>query len=98
MSEFNVISIIDANTIKVSPSWKWREKTGNLVKINLSIDNTSIPEIEVFKSRLKDLLQDKFIELKNPTHIDEPEEKIYCYVFLNGVNISKYFPDIKIPA
>ena len=86
---FKVVEIIDKERIKVSPLWAWNNKTGSIVNISqqLKINN------EFFLKRLKTLLDNKEIELKNPIKADE--SSVHCYVFLDGINIKNYFPELQ---
>jgi len=97
MANFKVIEIVDSNSIKVEPLWQFNGVSGNLVKINSSIKNFQIPDADIFKKRLESLLFNQYVNLKNPVDIVE-KNKLSCLVFLNGVDISSYFPDIKIKA
>jgi hypothetical protein len=96
MANFKVIQIVDANTIKVEQRWFFRGVYGNLIKINSTIKDFKIPDADIFKKRLEYLLLNQSVDLRDPTEI--VDNKLSCLVFLNGVDISTYFPDIKIKA
>jgi hypothetical protein len=89
---FKVTDIIDGNTIKVSPGWKWKEVLGDTVKV-FGYRQPTTEELEFTKSKLITLIDDKIVELKNPKEINGPT--ITCSVFLNGIDISQYFPELK---
>jgi len=99
MAIFRVTDIIDGNTIKVA-GWKWSTYLGSKVKI-LGYE-PSPPNTEygmLLKNRLTTLLLGKDVELKNVVKAEkgngDNDDLIYCYVYLNDVDISKYFPELK---
>lgn len=89
---FKVTNIKDAETIEVTPKWAWREKVGNEVKIKGFSFQSSSASFVIHK--LSTLLKDKEVELKNPDFLDEKNSVIKCSVFLNEVDIAKYFPEL----
>lgn len=95
MAAFNVIEIINGNTVKVSPGWRWGNLEGDLVQI---AGYKNLPQYNSFAAnKLKTLLQNTKVDLKNPTGtIGEGIYKtILCYVYLNEIDISLYFPELK---
>lgn len=98
MALFKVIEVIDGNTIKVA-RWQWNEEySGNLVKIQgYSIADKSYEEY--VKNKLKTLLDGKSVELKRVIKADKGEgtdqDIVYCSVFLNEIDISTYFGELK---
>lgn len=98
MAAFKVVSIVDGNTIKVDPAWSWDRFTGNIVKLNstpFGFFNTDTNPI--LKSRLINLLQNQMVELKNPSQGNGAGE-LYCQVFLNGIDVLKYFPELTLSS
>lgn len=95
MSSWKVIDILSGNSISVTPSWKWNGQEGNKVVINgylVSLPNLPNTVAEVMaKARLSSTIKDKEISLRNPTIAENGT--IYCDVFLNDIDISKYFVD-----
>lgn len=92
MATFSVKNIIDGNTIEITPNWKWGENSGSTVKIaGYNPPNATNAAFTV--SKLNTLLMGKPIELKNPTEVST--NIITCHVFLNEVDISKYFPELQ---
>lgn len=90
---FEVIDIIDGGTFKVKPKWKWNEKEGDSVKAKGYNSPIQGEAANIFATnKLKSLILNQLVELKTPAIIDD-EGKVYCDVFLNGVNIAKYFPE-----
>lgn len=92
MATFTVKGIIDADTIKVSPNWVFKERKGDTVKV---VGYSTPPESsQIFATtRLKNLLHGKEVELKGAHFFNPDSEALFCRVFLNGVDISKYFSD-----
>ena len=92
MALFKVTGIIDADTIRVSPNWVFQEKKGDIIKIVGY--RTPSESSQIFATtRLKSLIYDKDVELKNAQFFNPDSQALYCRVFLNGVDISKYFSD-----
>ena len=90
---FKVTDIIDGNTIEVSPQWKWNDKIGNVVKV-LGYPTPDEQTTPFVKNKLSTLILNKDIDLKNPTTINI-NNQILAYVYLNGINIASYFPELK---
>jgi hypothetical protein len=89
---FIVKNIVNENTIEVSPGWKWGEHKGNLVSI-AGYTPPNNEQTKVFtKIKLDTLVKNKEIELKNAT--SAIGTTIHCSVYLNEVDISKYFPEL----
>jgi hypothetical protein len=89
---FRVLEIINSTTIRISPNWKWVDVSGYVVQI---VGYTKPHhEIEDFiQTKLIALIHDKEIELKKPIEINNGE--IRCSVYLNQVDITVYFPELK---
>lgn len=96
---FTVIEIIDAKTIKVSPSWQLTLKDGGVFmgdRVNirgLDQDNDAL-----VKNRLQKLLVDVQTEInfKSPELINSDDHKnalVSCSVYLGKTNILYYFPE-----
>ena len=90
---FNVVEIIDGDTIRVSPKWTWNGREGDTVKIlgyTTPVETRQAIAIE----RLNNLLKNKHVELRNAQNFVSPQSSaIACRVYLNGVDVSKYFPE-----
>lgn len=98
MASFKIISIVNGNTIETE-GWKWGEDyEGKLVKIaGYKIDSK---EQDAFaKRKLEVLLLGKSVELRGPLEavkgINENEDIVTASVYLNEVDISQYFPELK---
>lgn len=101
MSNFNVIEIVNANTIKVEPSWKLTLKNGREVMgdeiIIRGLDSDGI-DAALIKSRLEKILikTDNEIDFKSPELISYEDDKnaiVSCSVYLAKTNILYYFPE-----
>ena len=92
---FTIKSILNFNTIEVIPTWVWGENKGNKVKIFRLEDNNAVNSkmTELFTRRLSELLSGKTVELRNPQKVIG-EDTIECELFLEGVNVVNYFPDL----
>lgn len=89
---FKVTKIIDGNSFEISPSWKWKEITGTLIRAsgyNAPEQNQS--GYETALSKLKDLILDKQVELANPIRITSG--LLLCDVLLDNVNLKEHFPE-----
>ncbi|MFN8698506.1 MAG: hypothetical protein ACK500_03190 [Flavobacteriales bacterium] len=109
MSEFKVRNIQTYNTIKIDGGWSWAIKdpppSGELVMINnFSLDEndpamSQFREVyqELIKIRLKSLIENKFVELRNPIRIIESQGQniLLCDVSIAGTDIAQYFNDFK---
>ena len=106
MIEFKVIEIIDADTIKVDPGWKLttpnstNPSTGNEVRIAgyRSVLRGSSEYSETV-SKLNFLLKNQKVTLRQAALINDAEiayNLISARVFLNEVDITEYFPELKL--
>jgi len=92
---FTVTNIIGGNTLDLIPTWTWGGLSGHRVQINglNPIDTT------ISMSKLQLLLNNKPVELKNPIRsYTDPSSSInilICSVYLNGINVLDYFPELK---
>jgi hypothetical protein len=97
---FRVTEIINANTIKISPRWAWEGYAGEFIKIK-NFNTTSVDVSNFIKTKLSNLLLNKEVELKNPTNATKGannNDEITVNVYLNGVDISVYFPEMRSVA
>ena len=88
---FKVRTIKDSHNIVVVPHWIFRTINGDQVKI-VGYGEPSQEAKSFVIDKLKKLLIDSEIELKNPQCITEGA--LVCEVFLNGVNIAIYFGEL----
>ena len=90
-SSFKVALVINGDTIKVSPNWVWGNSTGNVVRVIGYSISTDV-EAEWGKGKLEKLLSGESVELKNPAMRNM---ELCCEVYLNDVNIARYFPELQ---
>ena len=87
---FTVIDIIDGDTYKVSPDWKWNGKSGNVVRpLGFDTPERGEPSFEQATATARTLLSGKRVELKNPVSISYG--RLVCEVWISGRNIAEYF-------
>lgn len=89
---FKVIEIIDGDTFKVSPNWKWNNETGDTIRPN----GYNTPEkgeagFEQAKQKLSRLINGKEVELKNA--ITLTYGRLLCDVYIDGKNLKDYFQE-----
>jgi len=89
---FKVMQIIDGNTIEVSPNWKWLAISGYTVKI-VGYRPPTGEFGDFVKAKLSILILGQTVELKNPISVNDNE--LNCFVYLNNINISLFFSDLK---
>lgn len=100
MNEFKIKAILDNNNIQVTPNWTWRDRKGKEIRVR-GLFAKKIESFGNFKinEKLQKLLLDKYIVMKNPEPIFTLDGKIaefiLCDIYLNGVNVINYFPEIK---
>jgi len=91
---FIVTKIIDGDTFEVKPSWKWNNQAGSIIRANgYDTPEKGQPGYEEAKERLKKIIQDNEIELKNPLRITYG--RLLCDVYFNRKNISSYFEEYR---
>jgi hypothetical protein len=92
---FKVTEILSGNKIRIVPKWVWNGQNGHEVIVNgykVSLDGLPFEFAQsLAKNRLISTIKDKEITLKNPIKIEEGV--LYCDVYYNEINISKYFAD-----
>lgn len=92
---YRVREVLSGDEIKIEPGWNWEGYKGDTVVVF----GYTTPEIGMYgyefaKQKLTELLEGKSVELYTPKFYTKyGYEKIVCYVYLNGVDISNYFPE-----
>jgi hypothetical protein len=91
MELFKVIKVFDGNTFQVE-GWNFQGQSGVYVK---AAGYNAPKEAFSFlpKQRLERLILYKYVELGNVYSVGS--RILYCDVFLNGSNLSNYFPEYK---
>ena len=94
MSFWIVEEVIDWETIKVSPNWKFKGVEGDIVKIAEMKSELSDKQKEKIKASLDNYFKNnKYVELKRP-FLCNPNHAINCIVFWNSTNVSRFYEKI----
>ncbi len=90
--QYKVSEIIDGDTFKVEPEWKWNKETGNRVRPR-GYDTPEKGEPGFFsaKHKLERLILNGQVDIKNPGIIDRG--RLVGDVYYNGKNLATYFPE-----
>ena len=90
-----VTEVIDGDTFKVSPRWKWNGEVGDLVRpTGYDTPEKGSPKYTELTNKLKRLILGKIVELKTVYKIDKG--RLVCDVYFNGKNLAEYFPEYKV--
>lgn len=96
-NNFNVIEIIDSNTIAVKPGWTFKDREGNEFRDNkVKISGLNIPRGDKHaQHRLSSLLLNREVELVNPVIVsmNKGVPVIACNVLFYQTDIAYYFPE-----
>jgi len=102
MADFKVIDIINGDILKLSPGWTWKlsdDKTINGETIKISGIHLPIRESYEYSftvEKLKKLLLNKTITIKNPIALSETDGVLIAgRIVLNDVDVADYFPEYK---
>ena len=87
---FKVINIIDGDTIRVSPMWVFNNLQGDIVKVRGYSTPAEVDQPLITK-RLRSLILNQEVELKNAGQFNVDSEALLCSVILKGTDIAKYF-------
>lgn len=92
MTDFKVKKVIDGDTFKVEPKWKWDEKSGDTVRPT-GYDTPEEDEegYEEAKEKLKELILGEEVEVKNPQDIDHG--RLVADAYYDGKDLADYFPE-----
>lgn len=91
MPLFTVKQIIDGDTFEVSPTWKWQQHTGALVRPT-GYDAPELGSLSgaLVKNQLARMILGKQVELSSAYKVDRG--RLVCDVYFNGQKLEKYFP------
>jgi len=93
--EWKVIGIIDGDTFKVSPRWKWRGQTGNRVRpLGYNTPEKGQAGYDDATKKLREIILGKKVEFGKAVKIDRG--RLLCDVFIEGENIADFFPEYKV--
>ena len=92
MATFKVTEVIDGDTFKVSPNWKWDERTGDTVRpAGYDAPEEGKPGYQEAKAKLQGLILREAVELKNAVSVTYG--RLLCEVYVNGKNLADSFPE-----
>ena len=95
MAEFIVSEVVDGDTLKVKGGWKWDSKTGDTVRpTGYNTPEKGEPGYEEAKQKLKRLILNEKVEIKNAQTIDD-WGRLVADVYYKGENLADYFPEYK---
>lgn len=90
-----VTEIVDGDTFKVDPTWKWGDKTGDTVRpTGFNTPEKGEEGYEEATKKLSDLILRKEVTLENPKTVDRG--RLVCDVFVDGKNLADYFPEYAV--
>ena len=88
---FKVETVIDGDTFTVA-KWEWNGSSGDTVRPNgYNTPEIGEPGYEVAKTKLKNLIKGKEVELKDPVKLTYG--RLLCDVYFNGKNLKDYFSE-----
>jgi len=92
--EFRVTEVIDGDTFKVSPGWKWNKEEGYTVRAKgYNAPEAGQPGFEAAKAKLEGLILGKSVELKKAIEITYG--RLLCDVYIAGENLADYFTEYR---
>ena len=91
MAFFTVMQIVDGDTFKVSPDWRWQQETGNCIRPT----GYDAPELDslsgaLVRNQLARMILGKQVELASAYRVDRG--RLVCDVYFNGKKLDEYFP------
>lgn len=96
MAEFTVSEVVDGDTFKVKGGWEWDNKTGDTIRAaGYNTPENGELGYEEAKQRLKRLILNEKVEIKNAQTIDD-WGRLIADVYYKGRNLADYFPEYRI--
>lgn len=92
--ETTVIEVIDGDTFRASPGWKWEDENGDRVRPTGYNAPESGPEAVAATRKLSTLILNKKVELGTAHRVDRG--RLVCDVYFQGKNLADYFPEYKV--
>lgn len=92
MPAFRVTSIIDGDTFKVSPEWKWNGETGTRVRpAGYDAPELHTAKGQKAKAALGKLINGHLVELMTAYKVDRG--RLVCEMFVGSRNLAEFFPE-----
>lgn len=89
---WKVVEKIEGDTFKLESNWTWKKEKGDIVRpIGYNTPEKGHPDYQKLTEKLKRLLLNKMVELKNCVRIDRG--RLVCSVYLDGKDIAIFFPE-----
>ena len=86
------VEVIDGDTFRVSPGWRWDERSGDIVRpCGYNAPERGQPGYYEAKEKLERLILGRDVDLRNPIKITYG--RLLCEVYLGGANLATYFPE-----
>lgn len=90
-----VISIVDGDTFKISPRWKWGFKYGDRVRpTGYDTPERGEPGYEEATLKLKNLILGQKVTLGRPLTLTYG--RLLCAVYFRGRDLAEYFPEYRL--
>ncbi len=87
-----VVEICGPNLLKTKENWEYNGSKGNIIRVTgYKANKLSEREKITIEKRLKYLVLNKSVELRKIHRVNE--NILECDVYVNGLNVSEYFPD-----
>ena len=87
-----VVEVIDGDTFRVYPRWRWNNKEGEVVRPRgYDAPEKGEPGYYEAKAKLEKLILGKNVDLRNPVGVTYG--RLLCDVYINGKNLADYFPE-----
>jgi len=96
MAGFTVSEVFDGDTFKVEEGWKWNQRSGDIIRAaGYNTPEKGNPGYEKAKEKLKKLILNDKVEIKNYQTIDD-WGRLVADVYCEGKNLADYFPEYKL--
>ena len=87
-----VTEIVDGDTFKISPGWKWNNNKGDTIRpTGYDTPERGEEGFEETTERLQQLILGKEVELGNPIRMSY--HRLLVDVFFEGKHLREYFPE-----
>ena len=85
-----MVEVVDGDTIRVSPVWKWNGHSGDVVRIlGYDAPEKGTPGYAAAKRKLASLVLGKTVVLRNPIKLTYG--RLLCQVYVGKTNVAAHF-------